>query len=258
MAVNQFLQGVNKTEQINLKTDIESVGGNIIEKSDNEATVGLTLNIKPPPKIKPVITKDKETVETPKKSILDIENTVPQDYYNEIAKFWKGAKTWAVGEEFDNLGVRLQKGYGKSLSNRAIQYHSDLQSGVNFDWAIGDDLPDSGVLELVLEDAAEIAGDTPGFVIGGLLGSTVLAFTTRNPALTTGGALYGAGFVNDSLKSTYLEGLKRKLVGDPVDFATLYTNIGITEGHKGGKALLQTFGPARAIAGIKKGKKQQN
>ena len=119
---------------------------------------------------------------------------------------------------------------------------------------MGDDLPDSGVLELVLEDAAEIAGDTPGFVLGGLLGSTVTAFATRNPALTIGGALYGAGFVNDSLKATYLEGLKRKLVGDPIDFATLYTNIGITEGHKGGKALVQTFGPARAIGGIKKGK----
>lgn len=253
MAVNQFLQGVNKTEPINLKTDIESVGGNIIEKSDNEATVGLTLNIKPPPEYKPVITEDKETVKAPKKSLLGVD-TVPQDYYNEIANFWKDAKTWAVGEEFDNLGVRLQKGYGKSLSNRAIQYHSDLQSGVNFDWAMGDDLPDSGVLELVLEDAAEIAGDTPGFVLGGLLGSTVTAFATRNPALTIGGALYGAGFVNDSLKATYLEGLKRKLVGDPIDFATLYTNIGITEGHKGGKALVQTFGPARAIGGIKKGK----
>ena len=79
------------------------------------------------------------------------------------------------------MSARLQKGYGKSLVNRAIQYHTDLQSGVNFEWAMGEDLPDSGVLELVLEDIAEFGGNLPGYVGGAIKGAAIIGFITRKP-----------------------------------------------------------------------------
>ncbi len=218
---DSLVKGVNTlTEDLAKPSDIE-----ITDISNQEIAADIVLRkyIKPPPEISPVV---------PRKTTA---GTIPVDYYDKIAAFWKDAKTWAVGEEFDNVSARLQKGYGKSLVNRAIQYHTDLQSGVNFEWAMGEDLPDSGVLELVLEDIAEFGGNLPGYVGGAIKGAAIIGFITRNPLLTHAAALYGAGFVTDSLNATYLEGLERKLVGDPVDFAALYANIGIQEGHKGVK-----------------------
>jgi len=236
---DSLVKGVNTlTEDLAKPSDIE-----ITDISNQEIAADIVLRkyIKPPPEISPVV---------PRKTTA---GTIPVDYYDKIAAFWKDAKTWAVGEEFDNVSARLQKGYGKSLVNRAIQYHTDLQSGVNFEWAMGEDLPDSGVLELVLEDIAEFGGNLPGYVPGAISFAAITGFITRNPLLTHAAALYGAGFVTDSLNATYLEGLERKLVGDPVDFAALYANIGIQEGHKGGKKVLKIFGPSKLVQGVRKG-----
>ena len=131
----------------------------------------------------------------------------------------------------------LSNGLGKSNLNVINRFHDDvLFTSVN-PLEETRKKEDIGAVERWLEGITTIGVDLPVYLVGAFLGgkATKSAF----------GAGFGAGYLNDSIKTTYMKALEK---GD-VDTFEEWWDIFLKEGHKAGFQSGLTFGVTAAAPG---------
>ena len=159
-----------------------------------------------------------------------------------IKKYWgdivKGVKEWSVGEKAE-WGEYWDRGIGKSTINLALQYHSNGSLGVDAQKVLTEEPDDTGHLERWWESVSNIAADLPIYVPSGLFGSATSGKSQF-------GAGFTAGFVNDSIKTTYIAALQDGKVDNFQEWWKLYIDEGMKAGVKSGL----TLGTAMAAPGM--------
>mgnify|MGYP006969356172 CR=1 FL=1 len=149
-----------------------------------------------------------------------------ESYWKDVVK---EVKIWSVGEKAE-WGEYWERGLGKSTINLAVQYHSRGEVGYDALAALSPEPEDTGHLELWLESITNIGADLPVFVPAALAGTSV-----------TGGNVFAggfaAGFVNESIKSMYIDALQRGEVNNWQDWWNSFVEHGFKEGMKSGVTL---------------------
>tara|TARA_R100001086_G_scaffold28641_1_gene13147 strand:- start:192 stop:4256 length:4065 start_codon:yes stop_codon:yes gene_type:complete len=160
-----------------------------------------------------------------------------------LREYFTSIKESFVGEEFEFLRY-LERGFGKTNINLALQFHSDGELGFDYKDAFDYEPEDTGILERFLESGAALVGDIPTFVAGAKIGGPFGIFT---------GAV-----LNETIKSMYLAALDDGEVDDFQDFWRLFIEEGVLvealkEGTKSGVILSSTLGASRFLkaAGFK-------
>ena len=151
----------------------------------------------------------------------------------EIQSYWQDVirevKEWSVGEKAE-WGEYWDRGLGKSTINLAIQYHSRGEVGFDAAKALSPEPEDTGHLERWFESVTNIGADLPVFVPSAIAGTS-----------TTGGNVFAggfaAGFVNESIKSMYIDALQRGEVNSWQDWWNSFIEHGFKEGMKSGATL---------------------
>ena len=154
----------------------------------------------------------------------------------------EGAKQWAVGDDAEFMDY-FERGLGKSTVNLALQYHSDGQYGIDALNAMTAEPEDTGHLERAFESISTIGADLPIYLGVGAAGTTV----------TGGNAFAGAtaaGFVNGSLKTTYMTALQEGKVDNAADWWRIFIKEGFKAGAKEG-ILLGGSAIAPSLLGVK-------
>ena len=154
-------------------------------------------------------------------------------------------KRYAVGEE-SQIYDFFREGFGQSTTNLMLQYHTNGEQGYDWKKAYGNELKDDGAIERLVRTIGTLTGDAPVGIAAGLP-----LFLARKPIA----AAATAGFVNDSVKTAYLESLKGGKVKNFSQWWKLFVDKGVKEGIKGGAMFAGTIaGPAGlAAAGLGKG-----
>ncbi len=151
----------------------------------------------------------------------------------EIQSYWqdviKEVKEWSVGEKAE-WGEYWDRGLGKSTINLAVQYHSDGKIGFNSAKALAPEPEDTGHLERWWESVTNITADLPVFLPSAVAGS---AATGGN--VFAGG--FAAGFVNESIKSMYIDALQNGETRGWQDWWGSFIEHGFKEGMKSGLTL---------------------
>ncbi len=164
---------------------------------------------------------------------VDSEFGQPVTATREIESYWrnvlKEVKEWSVGEKAE-WGEYLDRGFGKSTTNLVLQYHTKGEVGVDAQMALSPEPEDTGHLERWLETMSMIGGDMPVFIPAAIGGTTA-----------TGGNVFAggfaAGFVNESIKSMYIDALERGETSSYKDWWDSFVDHGFKEGLKSGLIL---------------------
>ena len=150
-------------------------------------------------------------------------------------------KKWAVGEDAE-WETYFERGIGKSNINLIKQFHSggkeDFNDSflgfltpdhLNYDYknAFSEEPSDTGHIERFFETITALGADLPTFIGGAILGSPAGKY----------GSAFTAGFVNDSIKATYLEALDKGQVQNFSEWWDIFLKHGVEEGTKGGLTL---------------------
>jgi len=179
---------------------------------------------------------------------------------NDIKKdgFLEYGKKWAVGEDAE-WETYFERGIGKSNINLIKQFHSGgkedfndsflgflTPDNLNYDHrnAFSEEPQDTGHIERLFETLTALAADLPTFVLGGLAGSPAGKY----------GSAFTAGFVNDSIKATYLEALDRGQVQNFAEWWDIFLKHGVGEGTKGGLTLTSLVAAPSLLPFLKYGK----
>lgn len=158
----------------------------------------------------------------------------------------EGAKQWAVGDDAEFMDY-FERGLGKSTVNLALQYHSDGEYGIDALNAMTAEPEDTGHLERAFESLATIGADLPVYLGAGAAGTTL-----------TGGNVFAggfaAGFVNDSIKTTYMTALQQGKVDNASDWWRIFIKEGMKQGVKsgillGGSAVAPSLIGAKSVMG---------
>jgi len=131
-------------------------------------------------------------------------------------------KNFMVGEKSD-IAKHIATGF--QLSNLGLI--NNFLYGTNMPEALKGELPDTGWLEGLAQNAATMIGDTPFFGIGALAGQYAIPV----PGF---GAAFGAGFLNGAVRKTMIDAINKKEVGEPVDFLKILMEEGLKQGAKEG------------------------
>jgi hypothetical protein len=157
-------------------------------------------------------------------------------YFTQKAK---ELKKFAVGDkaEWDKY---WEIALGRSVLNLGMQYHFDKELWGATDWetAFGPELEDTGFVEKLFLQGASIVADLPTLAIGGLLGRYLGV---------PGASAYGAGFLTESLRTTYLKALQEGDVNSFSEWWNIYIDEGIKAGHQAGVTLGLTFGLPKVL-----------
>lgn len=164
---------------------------------------------------------------------LESEFGLPVSSTREMEAYWrdvfKETKEWAVGEKAD-WNEYWERGLGKSTINLALQYHSKGEIGYDAARALSPEPDDTGHLERWLESMTNIGADLPVFIPAAVAGTTA-----------TGGNVFAggfaAGFVNESIKSMYIDALQRGETSSWNDWWNSFVDHGFKEGLKSGLTL---------------------
>jgi len=164
---------------------------------------------------------------------MESEFGVPVTVNRDMESYWrdvlKETKEWAVGDkaEWDEY---FERGLGKSTVNLALQYHSKGELGVDAAAALSSEPSDTGHIERWLESMTTIGSDMPVFIPSYLAGSTA---TGGNPFA----GAFSAGFVNESIKSMYIDALSKGETSSWKDWWESFVEHGFKEGMKSGLTL---------------------
>lgn len=156
-------------------------------------------------------------------------------YWDEIAN---GVKEWSVGEKAE-WGEYWDRGIGKSTINLATQFHSNGKLGIDAQKVLAEESDDTGHLERWWESISNIASDLPIYIPAALAGGAL----TGKSQFASG---FSAGFVNDSIKTTYIAALQDGKVDTFQEWWKLYIDEGMKAGVKSGL----TLGTAMAAPGM--------
>tara|TARA_R110000851_G_scaffold206496_1_gene358528 strand:- start:41 stop:4399 length:4359 start_codon:yes stop_codon:yes gene_type:complete len=208
-AMNKSLVSSNVLKKKTVKDEIEAMNKNLVPvQEDNKIRI--------PPHIKK------------SNSLID-----------PIKQFWDDVITTTLGDDKETPSIMqmLSNGLGKSNLNVINRFHDDvLFTSVN-PLEETRKKEDIGAVERWLEGITTIGVDLPVYLVGAFLGgkATKSAF----------GAGFGAGYLNDSIKTTYMKALEK---GD-VDTFEEWWDIFLKEGHKAGFQSGLTFGVTAAAPG---------
>ena len=163
---------------------------------------------------------------------------VTQESVNFVGKKLQDVKYWAVKDEAKFSDSFWTRGLGKSLPNVAYDYHT--KDGIDLNKAFSEEPEDTGHVERWLSSMGTILGDLPGYLIGGGIANRL----TGGNQYATG---FGAGFVNESIKSMYLEALQKGDVENFSDWWKIYIDHGVKEGVKSGVTLGTAMGLPKTL-----------
>ena len=159
---------------------------------------------------------------------IDSEVFREKNFIKEITDYWSNkaieVKESAVGEDFQFFEY-LKKGYGQSVINLASQFHAG--KGVDFEGALRPHNEDTGWIERFIQNITTGVTDTPVFIAGALPSALI----SRGNKFSTG---FGAGFLTEGLRKTYIDALQNDEVNNFTDFWESFTSEGWKEGVKGG------------------------
>ena len=147
----------------------------------------------------------------------------------ESKSYWKKMTIALWGEDFD-FRTYWERGLGKTNINLALQYHFDR--GYDYEKAFSEEPEDTGIIERFIESGVGIVGDMPTF-----LPAAIAVGAKLGPV---GGAFAGA-FVNEAIKTMYLEALDRGDVDTFEEFWDIFISEGISQGWRAGATLAATF-----------------
>ena len=158
--------------------------------------------------------------------------------------FWDSISHAMVGEEAE-WGEYWERGLGKSTFNLMLQYYSDQNRGYDYNKAFGVEPEDTGIAERFFETLVGIGADLIPF----LAGSIPAGMAGLGPALSAG----AGAFVNESIKTMYLEALERGDVDTFGEFFDIFVREGISAGVKSGATLAIAIAApgSLALAGVR-------
>jgi GH24 family phage-related lysozyme (muramidase) len=164
----------------------------------------------------------------------------PEATMNPIKKYWNTVVEESMGKdgELPSFMQMLENGYGKSVMNTANRFHDEVLFGSVDPFAETRLKEDIGFVERWVEGITTIAVDMPVYLLGAFLGNAA----TRSKF----GAGFGAGYLAESLRSTYMDSLER---GDVDTFSEWWESFA-KEGHKAGMEAGFTFGVTAAAPGL--------
>lgn len=164
---------------------------------------------------------------------MESEFGLPVSSTREMEAYWrdvfKETKQWAVGEKAE-WGEYWERGLGKSTINLALQYHSKGEIGYDASKALSPEPEDTGHIERWFETMTNIGADMPVFIPSAVAGSTATGGNVFAGAFT-------AGFVNESIKSMYIDALSRGETSNWNDWWNSFVDHGFKEGMKSGLTL---------------------
>lgn len=179
-----------------------------------------------------------------KRRFTALEETVSSDIQGmgeAIGEAAEATKQWAVGNDAE-FADYFERGLGKSTVNLALQYHTNGEYGVDALEAMTPEPEDTGHLERAFESIATIGADLPIYLGVGAGGTSV-----------TGGNVFAgaasAGFVNGSLKTTYMSALEQGKVDNAGDWWKIFIQEGFKAGAKEG-IILGTTAIAPSVLGV--------
>jgi hypothetical protein len=181
--------------------------------------------------------QDSIAIDTPTETYFDNENDPfdlkKQRIQKEARSFWQTVSNELVGEEAE-WGEYWSRGIGKSNLSLISQYYFNKEIGYGWEKAFSEEPEDTGILERLVESVGTLVGDLPTFAIGAVPAGIA---TAGNPFAIG----FAGGFVNESLKTTYLKALQRGDVDSFSEWWKIYTEEGIKEGAKSGLILGTTL-----------------
>ena len=157
----------------------------------------------------------------------------------DARKIWQNVIEEMLGEDEElNFTKFMERGLGKGNLNIATQFHTEnkfrIQGAADYRQAL-QEVEDAGILETMIEQGATILGDVPTLGIGYGIGSAIGGPTV---------GAYGAGFLTEAVRTTYLRALEKENDENPVDTFSEWWDIfideGISEGNKAGMTLAVT------------------
>lgn len=151
--------------------------------------------------------------------------------HKENQNYWQNVRgkisEELVGEKTD-WGLYWDRGIGKSLVNKMSTYHFNEELGMNWQDAMMPEPEDTGIAERFFESIATLIGDLPA-----IAPAVAATFKTKNPFVVG----YSAGFLTESLKTTYNEALIRGDVDNFSEWWNIFIEDGVKEGNKAGLQL---------------------
>ena len=213
-------------------------------ETEKEVTpdAGIELTKPKKPKDLEISYKDYKNLEVTKKT---------RSYLDDVA-------TWAVGKELYSGEEFIKRVYGDSVYSLAANYLKEAGNEGLFKYAAGDykfaqqDFPDDSALEKALVMLGQVGIELPLYGIGGLLfgtlGTTIgAAFGPVGAAVGgTASSLYGAGFLPEGLRESFLVALEEE-VYDINEFGNILANEGLEAANKAGLELMATLGIPKVI-----------
>lgn len=169
------------------------------------------------------------------KPMTDYFSEVASDTAEFIGKKLSDVKKWSVGEKSEFWDKYIVRGFGQGITNVAPSYFTEKGAFVDIEKSLQPEPDDTGHLERWAASMSTILSDLPGYAVGGFLGSRL---SGGNPYATG----FGAGFVNEKIKTMFLEAIDRGDVNSFSEWWEIFVNHGWKEGAKAGITLGTAMG----------------
>lgn len=227
---------VEENEDINTLKEIEAMNkslltGNIVSNKSTSDEIKEMNDL--------LVSPEKKEFDTNQKIPAHISK--PNSLIEPIKKFWDDTIIELKGQDKDLPSIKdmYTNALGNSTINAMNRFHDDVLFTSENPFEEKRKKEDIGIIERWAEGLMTIGLDLPYYLVGGYLGSKAMPVTKQF------GAGFGAGYLNDSLKTTYMESLQK---GD-VDTFDEWWDVFLKEGHKAGYKSGLTFGVTAAAPG---------
>ena len=190
----------------------------------------VLMNFKPPQEVKANINPNRLIKKRPGFAVNPQKNY--QDVINDSDGFWESVWKGIAGED-GKLEIQpyLERGFGKSNLNLMLQYHQPFGfDGVDYKQAFGYEPEGTGIIERLIETGAGLFADSAFFLP---------AMALSAPLGLAGSAGVGA-FVNETIKTMYLEALERGDVDTFSEWFDIFYSRALWQGTKAGINMFAT------------------
>ena len=237
----------NKSIQDNTNVIDEEEDLSVLKEVEAMNKSLLTTNIVSKENTSEEINKMNNLLVSPTNNNSIIENKLPahiskpSSLIDPIKEFWNDTVIELKGSDKDlpSLKNMYKNALGNTVINAMDRFHDDVLFTSENPFEEKRKKEDIGIIERWAEGMMTIGMDLPFYLVGGLIGRKVLPST---PSFGTG---FGAGYLTDSLRETYLKSLEK---GD-VDTFDEWWDVFLKEGHKAGFKSGLTFGVTAAAPG---------
>ena len=169
------------------------------------------------------------------KPMTEYFSEVASDTAEFIGKKLSDVKNWSVGEKSEFWDKYIVRGFGQGITNVVPSYFTEKGAFVDIEKSFQPEPDDTGHLERWAASMSTILSDLPGYIVGGAIGSRL---SGKNPYATG----FGAGFVNEKIKTMFLEAIDRGDVDSFSEWWEIFVNHGWKEGAKAGITLGTAMG----------------